>query len=161
VVLLGIDPGCRFTGFCVFKKETGALHLLTCGVLKLPPVDPLPTRIGQFHRHFDEMIGKWHVTDLALETPFLGKNAQNFLKLGYLRGVMYLLSDTYRLKIHEFSPSQVKLALTGSGAAQKDQVARVILRLFPAIKTITQYDMSDALAVGLCGVWQQKAKISL
>jgi Holliday junction resolvasome RuvABC endonuclease subunit len=65
-VLLGIDPGFRFAGFSVFKKELGSsLFLLECGVLKLKPTDSLSSRIGQFYRHFNTLIDKWHITPLA------------------------------------------------------------------------------------------------
>jgi crossover junction endodeoxyribonuclease RuvC len=91
-----------------------------------------------------------------LETPFFGKNAQNFLKLGYLRGALYLLADKNRLKLHEFYPREVKQAVTGYGGASKDQVARVILQLFPRMKSPKKEDVTDALAVTLCGLWRQQ-----
>ena len=91
----------------------------------------------------------------------MGKNAQNFLKLGYLRGILYLLSDQYNLEIFEFAPCQVKSALTGFGGASKEQVARVILRLFPKITEPQKDDVTDALAVTLCGMWQQKSNYAL
>lgn len=92
---------------------------------------------------------------MSLETPFLGKNAQNFLKLGYLRGILYLLANQHKLEIHEFAPRQVKSALTGFGGASKEQVARVILRLFPKIEAPKRDDVTDALAITLCGIWHQ------
>jgi len=97
-----------------------------------------------------------HVTHIALETPFLGRNAQNFLKLGYVRGILYLLASQEKLTLCEFAPTQVKQAVTGFGGAQKEQVSRVIHQLFPAIKAIDSLDVTDAIAVTLCGVWSQR-----
>lgn len=96
------------------------------------------------------------MTDLALETPFLGKNAQNFLKLGYLRGILYLLTDTHKIHLHEFSPREVKQAVTGFGGAQKDQVARMMYQLFPTLTVQKKDDVTDALAITLCAAWKSK-----
>lgn len=159
MILLGIDPGFKFSGFGIIKKENNKCYLLDYGFLQLPAGETLAKRIGLFHAFFKEKIEKFQVTDLALETPFLGKNAQNFLKLGYLRGILYLLSTTYSLELHEFSPREVKLAITGFGGAEKDQVARVILMLFPSLVMPTKTDVTDALAVTVCGLWKSKTAL--
>ena len=156
MILLGIDPGFRITGFGLVKKEGSKVFLLDYGDLRMPPSKSLAIRVGMFHDFFSEKIEKWHVSDLALETPFLGKNAQNFLKLGYLRGILYLLSAHNALMLHEFSPREVKQSVTGYGGASKDQVARIILQLFPRITVPDKHDVTDALAVTLCGVWRNK-----
>jgi crossover junction endodeoxyribonuclease RuvC len=156
MIIMGIDPGFSVTGFGILRHEKGKTFLLDYGYLKLPSQKSLACRLGIFFELFNEKIIKWQVTDLSLETPFLGKNAQNFLKLGYLRGVLYLLSDHHNLQLHEFSPREVKQALTGFGGAQKDQVARIILRLFPTINVPEKADVTDALAVTLCALWRHK-----
>ena len=156
MIILGIDPGCRISGFGVLKKEGSVVMLLDYGDLRMPSSHHLSKRIGQFHSFFSEKINKWNITDVALETPFLGKNAQNFLKLGYLRGILYLLANSHNLGLHEFSPREVKQAITGFGGAGKDQVARVILQLFPRMKAPDKQDVTDALAVTLCGLWRNK-----
>lgn len=158
-VVLGIDPGCVVAGFGVVKQDGRSSSLIDYGALRMNSALPLSRRLGMFHEFFDEKIRQHGVTELALETPFLGKNAQNFLKLGYLRGILYLLADRYALTIHEFAPRQVKSALTGFGGAEKEQVARVILRLFPTLAMPSKLDVTDALAVTLCGVWQAKQLI--
>jgi len=155
--ILGIDPGFSFTGFGIIKQEERKTYLVDYGYLSLPQKKHLSTRIGLFHTFFQEKIIQHKITDLALETPFLGKNAQNFLKLGYLRGILYLLADKSNLELHEFSPREVKQAITGFGGAQKDQVARVILQLFPKLDAPKKSDVTDALAVTLCGLWRNKA----
>jgi crossover junction endodeoxyribonuclease RuvC len=102
----------------------------------------------------------YKITDLALETPFLGKNIQTFLKLGYLRGILYLLSDMHALSIHEFSPRQIKVSVTGFGGATKEQVALMILAMFPALNAlgkIEKNDVTDAMAVSICGLWNIRA----
>lgn len=160
MVILGVDPGFRFAGFGVIKKGDRSTQLLDYGYLKMQPNKSLPERLGAFHDFFAEKIDHWQVSDVALETPFLGKNAQNFLKLGYLRGVLYLLANKHKLSLHEFSPREVKQAVTGFGGASKEQVARVVLQLFPKMPKPDKEDVTDALAVTLCGLWRERAQIA-
>jgi crossover junction endodeoxyribonuclease RuvC len=153
-IILGIDPGCITTGYGIMKKEGRAVSVLDYGALRMNGTKPLTERISTFYDFFVSKIETWQVTVLALETPFLGKNAQNFLKLGYLRGILYLLAHKYNLQLYEFSPSEVKLSLTGFGAADKEQVARMLLRIIPGMAMPKKLDVTDALAVTLCGVWK-------
>lgn len=156
MVILGIDPGFSYTGFGILKKEQQKVYLVESDFLKMVPTKSLSERIGIFHDFFTEKIVTHHVTDLALETPFLGKNAQNFLKLGYLRGILYLLANKHSLIMHEFTPTQVKQAVTGYGGASKEQVGRVMMQLFPKLVKPKKEDVTDALAVTLCGLWHHK-----
>ncbi|HXW86154.1 MAG TPA: crossover junction endodeoxyribonuclease RuvC [Candidatus Bathyarchaeia archaeon] len=155
MVILGIDPGLKVAGFGILKKEGSKAFLLDYGYLAQTSTTPLVERVATFYHFFDEKIKKWQVTDLALEHPYLGRNTQTFLKLGYLRGSLYLLAHDYALVLHEFSPSEIKMAVTGFGGAEKEQVARVILTLFPQLKTVAKLDVSDALAVTICALWRK------
>jgi crossover junction endodeoxyribonuclease RuvC len=157
VVILGIDPGFTITGFGLIKKDAGKVYLLDCHYLRMQSSKHLSERIGIFYNFFTEKIIQNQVTEISLETPFLGKNAQNFLKLGYLRGILYLLANQHSLKLNEFSPREVKQAVTGYGGASKEQVARVVLQLFPRIKAPDKLDVTDAIAITLCGVWRNKS----
>ncbi len=154
MVILGIDPGFRIAGFGILKKESNQTILLDYGYLSMPPSKSLVARIGMFHDFFSEKVIQQRVTDIALETPFLGKNAQNFLKLGYLRGILYLLANKHTLTTHEFSPREVKLGVTGYGGATKEQVGRIILQLFPRMEKPKKDDVTDALAVTVCCLWK-------
>ncbi len=154
MIILGVDPGFGVSGFGILKKEHGKVFLLDYGFLKMSSTKPLSERVAIFHDFFQEKITRWSVTNVALETPFLGKNTQSFLKLGYLRGCLYLLAHKNNAMLHEFSPSEVKVSVTGYGSASKDQVANVILRLFPRLELPEKLDVTDALAVTLCGLWQ-------
>ena len=157
-VILGIDPGFSVTGFSIIKKSGSITALSDFGYLKLPTKKHLSERVGIFFETIKEKIVRHQVTELALETPFLGKNVQSFLKLGYLRGVLYLLAHQHSLILHEFSPREVKMAVTGFGGAGKDQVARMVISLFPKITTLgnfEKYDVTDAVAVSLAGLWHQ------
>lgn len=156
IVLLGVDPGFSATGYACARKNKSKTAVFDYGYLKLSSTDDIPTRTEQFYNFFHEKIKTHGVTHIALETPFLGKNPQSFLKLGYLRGVLNLLSKQYNLKLFELSPRQVKQAVTGFGGASKEQVAQMIGRLFPQLgETAKTYrnDVTDALAICICGIW--------
>ncbi|MFA6066004.1 MAG: crossover junction endodeoxyribonuclease RuvC [Candidatus Babeliaceae bacterium] len=156
MIVLGIDPGLAVSGFGLVEHAHHRLKLIDAGVLKMSSSLPVHERILLFHAFFTEKITSCGVTHIALETPFLGKNAQNFLKLGYLRGIVYLLSAQFGMQLHEFAPCQVKLALTGYGGADKAQVARVVAALFPSLVVGKNLDLTDAVAIALCGAWQAK-----
>ncbi len=155
-VILGVDPGFHVTGYAILKKESGKTFLIDCGYLKMSSAQTLSTRVGIFYKFFNEKITTCCVREIALETSFLGKNAQTFLKLGYLRGVLYLLADQHGQILHEFAPREVKAAVTGFGGASKEQVANMVFRLFPRVSELgvsVQSDVTDALAISLCGLW--------
>lgn len=156
MIILGVDPGFQAAGYAILKKEGNSVFVLDYGFLKMNPTKSLPERVTIFHDFFADKILVHGVTNVALETPFLGKNAQNFLKLGYLRGILYLLAHKNNATLHEFAPREVKQSLTGYGGASKEQVARVVLQLFPKMQMPGKFDITDALAVTLCGLWQQK-----
>lgn len=161
MIILGIDPGLRYAGYGIAKKEQTKTHLLDYGCLQLPQKQSIPIRLTQLHDFFLAKIIEHKVTDLALETAFLGKNAQNFMKLGYVRGVLYVLATQHNLTLHEFAPTEIKQAITGWGAAPKDQVARVILTLFPKMEAPKRDDVTDALAITLTGLWRSKSTATI
>lgn len=156
MIVLGIDPGTRASGYVIFKKENRQLLLLDYGVLDLPATRHLTDRVADFFSFFKDKIEKFSVSDISIETPFLGKNAANFLKLGYLRGSVYILTSQYKLNLHEYSPREIKLSVTGFGGADKEQVARMIVRLFPGLALPKKYDLTDAFGAGLCCVWTKR-----
>ncbi len=160
-VFLGIDPGFHVTGYAIIKKEATRTFLLDLGYLQMSTKKTLPERVLEFYDFFNSSIKQHGVTQISLETSFLGKNAQTFLKLGYLRGILYLLSGQHNCQLREFSPREVKLSVTGFGGATKDQVANAMFKMFPKlseIKKTAKNDVTDALAICMCGFWQSSKR---
>ena len=158
-IVLGIDPGFHITGYAVIKKSGTRTFLLDCGYLKLNPKKHLSQRTGEFFEFCLDKIKKHSVNHIALETSFLGRNAQTFLKLGFLRGALYLLAHQNELGISEFSPREIKASVTGFGGASKEQVAAAMGRMFPGLNDIVQSarnDVTDALATCICGIWKRQ-----
>ncbi len=159
MVILGVDPGFHVTGFAILKHENQKTFLLDFGYLQMSSKKSLSERTKIFYDLFVEKIKKNQVTHISLETSFLGKNAQTFLKLGYLRGILYLLSSQFKLEISEFAPREIKQSIVGFGGASKEQVAAMVFRMFPKlseVKTIAKNDVTDALAICVCGFWSAK-----
>ena len=155
-IILGIDPGLTVAGFSLLKKSQQGASLIEFGYLSYKKNETLVDRVGAFYTFFLNKIMSHQVTMIALETPFLGKNKQSFLKLGYVRGILYLLAHQQKLELREFAPTQVKSAVTGFGGASKEQVAYMVVKLFPRIQefgSLSKLDVTDAIAVGLCGYW--------
>jgi crossover junction endodeoxyribonuclease RuvC len=111
----------------------------------------LQSRIFQFYNDINELIVKHNVECISLETPYLGENAQSFLKLGYLRGIIYLICEQKKIILREFAPTVIKQQVTGSGRATKEEVQAMIKQLFPKIGIFETLDASDAVAIALCG----------
>jgi len=148
--LLSIDPGLSFTGYAIFDRGPDRPILLSANVIKLKNTLSIPAKLKFLYDTFNDMICDYEITDIAIETPFLGKNAATFTKLGYIRSVVYLLSEVHSLGLHEFAPQVVKKAVTGFGASDKDAVARVMRRMYPILIDIRRTDVTDAAAVGTC-----------
>lgn len=155
MIILGVDPGLNVTGFAIARVAGGRTTVFDYGYLKMNSADPVPQRIMQFYTFMTEKITTHGVTHLAIETPFLGKNIQSFVKLGYLRSILYLLSKQHQLTLYELAPMQIKQAVTGYGKASKEQVAAALGALFPALKTLgatVKEDVTDAIAIVLAGI---------
>lgn len=155
IILLGVDPGLRITGFAVARAQAGRTSIFDYGYLSMQSTESVPARVARFYAFMTEKIIAHKVTHLAIETPFLGKNAQTFVKLGYLRSILYLLSEQHKLQLYELAPCHIKQAVTGYGKASKEQVATVMATLFPALKALgvtVKEDVTDAIAICMAGL---------
>ena len=154
-MLIGIDPGFVRAGFAIVNEQTPNSEVIELGVLQQKSSVEITTRVGKFYDFFLEKIIEHKIKYIALEVPFLGKNPQNFLKLGYLRGVVKLLSYQHCCTLLEFSPREIKSAVTGYGHADKEQVANSLKFYFPFLKEVDSKelcsDITDALAIAFFG----------
>ena len=155
MIVLGIDPSFTATGYAILQQHGNKQQLIHQGCIALPSTFELSARIGIFYDFFQNLIQQYQINKISLETPFLGKNVQTFLKLGYLRGTLHLLAHQKNLQISEFSPREVKAAITGFGGAEKEQVAKMVHMLFPGLPQQKSHDVTDAIAISLCGLWHR------
>ena len=150
MIVLGVDPGSRLTGYGVVRYDCGVFSLLACGVIRLSPRSSHAERIGLIYRELEVVIEAFAPECVALETVFLSRNVQSALKLGQVRGAVIALAMNQNLLLHEYAPREVKLAVTGKGAASKEQVAFMVSRVLSLSPVPEPYDVTDALGIALC-----------
>jgi crossover junction endodeoxyribonuclease RuvC len=150
MIVLGIDPGTANTGYGVVQRRGGRLFALDGGVITTRPEAPMQIRLANIHRRVCELLDEHHVTVLAMEDIYFGRNATSAFGVGQARGVVMLAAGQRRLPCVSYTPQQVKYAVCGSGRAEKDQVARMVQTLL-ALENVPRPDhAADALAIAIC-----------
>ncbi len=148
--VLGIDPGLTTTGYGVIEVAAGSIHPMAAGVIRTDPAAPVATRLRDLHADFVELVRSIGVDEAAIEEVFVNRNLHTATAVGRAGGVVMLALAQAGIPVTEYTPSAVKLTVTGSGSAGKEQVARVVaMRLGLATKPEPD-DAADALAVALC-----------
>ncbi len=149
MILLGLDPGLRITGWGVIESNGNRLSHIAHGVIKSTASDDLPTRLVQLHDGLREVLTLWQPQGAAVEQTFVNKNPDSTLKLGQARGVVLLVPALHGIPVAEYSANHIKKAIVGVGHAAKDQVHDMVSRLLPTAKHMTA-DAADALAIAIC-----------
>jgi len=150
-VILGIDPGTNILGFGVVRVDAaGRPSYVDMGVVDLRKVESAYDKLEVIHEKVGALCDLHRPDDLALESPFYGKNAQVILKLGRAQGAAMIAGLDRGLKIYEYAPRKAKMAICGNGAASKEQVSLMVQRTL-GIKIDSKYlDATDALAIAMC-----------
>jgi crossover junction endodeoxyribonuclease RuvC len=144
--ILAIDPGNYKTGFSLFYKHPASPKLLKSGTIKLPRKKP--ENFKHLFDYLNKLIQEETPSEIALESSFYGKNPQTIIKLGEVRGVILLVSAIHGIPVYEYTPQQVKNAITGYGWSNKEEIAIMVEKLFN--KKPETYDEADAIALGFC-----------
>lgn len=148
--ILGVDPGTAVTGYGVVALEGGgAVSLLECGVIRTDRLLPMPQRLQDIFEGLGEVMDRHAPDAVAVEGVFYGRNVRTTVALGQARGVILLAGATRRLAVHEYSPAEVKNAITGTGRASKEQVQFMVQRLLKLSAPPTPADAADGVAVAL------------
>jgi crossover junction endodeoxyribonuclease RuvC len=147
--ILGVDPGSLRTGYGIVDLQGNAITPVAWGVIRLDEGESLPDRLYKIHAELSRIIEEHAPTEAAVEKVFLAKNASSALKLGQARGAAIVTCRAHGLSIHEYSAKEIKLAVTGYGAAPKEQVAGMVARLL-GLRVPVPADASDALAMAFC-----------
>jgi len=155
-IILGVDPGTTIMGYAIVRSTGAKLDLLIMGVIELKKYKSHYEKLGRIYERLDSIIKEYKPEELAIEAPFFGKNVQSMLKLGRAQGVAMAAALSNGLPIFEYAPKKIKIAITGSGNASKEQVAN-ILKLELKIKDMPKYmDATDALGAAVCHFHQSK-----
>ncbi len=151
LTILGIDPGIADTGFGVIKKDKdGNINCLDYGSIKTKANADLSYRLEVLSQELDKIIKKYKPELIAIEQLFFCKNVKTALMVGQARGVVMLVARQNKIVIEEFTPLQVKQAVSAYGKAEKMQVARMVKLLLKLNKLPRPDDAADALAIAIC-----------
>lgn len=148
--ILGIDPGSIVTGYGVVEEEQKQLKLITCGAIKTPSKATLQDRLKLIYEGITQVLKEHQPQIVSIEEVFYARNIQAVLKLGHARGVILLAAANTGIPIVEYSPRKVKQAVTGNGAASKEQVKRAVGQILIMPDEKLRYDVTDALAIAIC-----------
>jgi crossover junction endodeoxyribonuclease RuvC len=146
--ILGLDPGLGTTGWGLIEAEGNRLSHVANGQIKTDPSAPLPHRLAALADQLEALIVEHRPVAAAVEQIFVSQNPQSTLKLGQARGVVLMCAARAAIDVGEYSPTLVKKAVVGTGAAQKAQVHAMVSRLLPGVRIIGS-DAADALAVAI------------
>jgi len=150
MVILGIDPGLRSTGWGLIKHSSGP-NYINCGVIEPKTTLPAEERLLALHNGVLEIIEKYEPKEIALEKVFVNTNGATTLKLGEARGVILMTPAKKGLKVAEYAPNTIKKTITGIGHATKEQVQKMVqLILAQKYDFHKKKDATDALAIALC-----------
>ena len=159
--ILGIDPGTNILGFGVVRvNASGKPEFVDMGVLDLRKASDSYQKLEIIFEKVGALCDLHHPDDLAVESPFYGKNAQVILKLGRAQGAAMIAAISRGIPVFEYAPRKAKMAICGNGAASKEQVALIVEKTL-GINFASKYlDATDALAIAMCHFYQLTSPLS-
>ena len=151
MIVLGIDPGTAALGYGIVESSRGRLREVDHGCLVTSPDTALPERLLAIHALVDELIALHSPRIVAIERLFFSKNVQTAFAVGQARGVVLLAAAQHRVPVVEATPNEVKSAIAGYGAADKEQVQRMVQLVLGMTELPRPDDAADALAIAVWG----------
>lgn len=158
--VLGIDPGFDRCGVAILEKRSGKEHVLYSDCIVTNPKETRARRLLQIGTALREIIEEWQPTDLAIETLFFNQNVSTALGVAEARGMIIYLASALGLLVREYSPQDVKIAVTGYGKAAKKDVERMVEKLVRLPEKRKRLDDElDAVALGITHLASHKAVV--
>ena len=152
--ILGIDPGTNILGYGVICVDNKGPHYVDMGVFDLRKIKDPFEKLANIFAGVTELLEIHNPDELAVESPFYGKNAQVILKLGRAQGAALTAAVMKGIPVAEYAPRKAKIAICGTGAASKEQVAMMIQKTLKVELDSKYLDATDALAIALCHHYQ-------
>lgn len=155
-IIIGIDPGTNVMGYGVLGVNKKKLKVIAMGVIQLNKFDDHYMRLRRIYERVSGLIAQYLPDEMAIEAPFFGKNVQSMLKLGRAQGVAMAAALNRDIPIAEYEPRKIKMAITGNGAASKEQVAEMLRRTLSIAKDdMPEFlDATDGLAAAVCHYYE-------
>lgn len=151
MLVLGVDPGSRITGYGLVEKKNNDITFIHSGLIKSHSKIPFYKRIHKIFQSMVEVISHYKPEEMAIEDLFYAKNIQSSLKLGHARGAALIAAVQCGIPIFEYTPLEIKKSVVGYGRADKEQV-RSMVQMILRTKGDLALDASDALATAICHV---------
>ena len=148
--ILGIDPGIATVGFGVIRAEGAKIELVRCGAILTPAGERLSLRLSQIYHDMLELIDMFEPDAISVEELFFNNNTTTAISVAQGRGVAILAGQEKGVPMYEYTPLQVKKAITGYGRAGKKQMMEMVRRLLNMDEAAKPDDASDALAIAIC-----------
>jgi crossover junction endodeoxyribonuclease RuvC len=162
--VLGIDPSIQSTGFGIIEYSNNTYNVINCGVIKPSRKKLFHHKINEIKSRLDELIAEYEPDEVAIENPFYARNIKTAITLGQVRGATLVAIASHNCSLFEYSPLEIKKAVTGYGQADKNQVRVMVQTLLNMNDKKLETDASDALAAAYCHlnsrIFQQKIKES-
>ena len=150
MLVLGIDPGSRHTGWALVEVEGGAYSLVDAGRLSFPGSLPLSRRLAGLSLDLEAILDRFPPEAAAVESAFVGRSSKSLIVLAQARGAILALFGKRDIDVQEYSPAEVKTAVAGNGRADKTQVARMVELLLSLESRARSSDQTDAMAIAVC-----------
>jgi len=158
-IILGIDPGTNVMGFGIIAYQSKKTQLIEYGSLTLSGKQDHFVRIKKIYDFTIGLIDQFLPDELAIESPFFGKNIQSMLKLGRAQGAAISAALQRSVPVSEYAPRKIKMAITGYGNASKEKVAQLLQSMLKLNKEIDDLDATDALAAAMCHYYEKSQVI--
>lgn len=149
--ILGIDPGLNITGFGIIEVTEGNFKCLDFGFVRTSSKNCLSERLLKIHSYIEELLLKFDISEASCESLFIRKNVKSIILMAHARGVIFERLGKNKIKVFEYSPREIKNAVTGNGNASKEQV-KFMIRNILHIDDDISYDVSDALAASVAHI---------
>ena len=159
-IILGIDPGTNILGFGVIGINARGPYYIDMGVFDLRKIEDPFEKLANIFAGVSELIEEHQPDELAVESPFYGKNAQVILKLGRAQGAALTAAVMRGIPVAEYAPRKAKIAICGNGAASKEQVAMMINKTLKVKLDPKYLDATDALAIAMCHHYQMTSPLA-
>ena len=156
MIILGIDPGLRVTGFGILSTKNDKTEVIDYGVIEPDNKETLSKRLYTIYTDIEELIKVFSPNILAIEDIFYGRNVKSAFYLGQARGIAMMCAAKHNMPVFEYSAKKVKQAITGNGNADKTQLQYMIKQIFNLKHLPTPLDASDAIGIALCHINQIK-----
>jgi crossover junction endodeoxyribonuclease RuvC len=155
-IIIGIDPGTNIMGYGILGIASNKPYMIAMGVITLSKFESHYLRLRRIYDRVLALVDQYLPDEMAIEAPFFGKNVQSMLKLGRAQGVAMAAALSRDVPITEYEPTKIKMAITGTGGASKEQVQEMLRRILsiPKENLLPQLDATDALGAALCHFYE-------